>query len=105
MAKLKLKENENIIAEAQSSNVKKLLFIPQANPGKMYITNMRIVFEPTQGRASSAFEHNLDEIDSFSVGMANTINMKLKDGKSYKITGMFNKKLISAMEEVKIKKA
>lgn len=104
MAKLDLKENEKIISEAQASNIKKMLFIPQANPGKMYVTNMRIVFEPTQGRASSAFEHNLDEIESFSVGMAKTINISLKSGDAYKITGMFNKKLISAMEEVGIKK-
>ena len=104
MAKLDLKENEKLIADAQASHVKKMLFIPQANPGKLYVTDKRVIFEPTQGRASSAFEHNLDEIESFSVGMAKSINIVLKSGENHKITGMFNKKLIAAMEEVKIKR-
>lgn len=104
MAKLPLKEDEKLFAEAQCSNIKKMLFIPQANPGKMYITNKKVVFEPTQGKASSAFEHTLEEIESFSVGMANTISLVLKDGKTYKLTGMFNKKLITALEEVNIQK-
>ncbi len=104
MAKLDLKDNEKLIGEQQASNVKKFMFLPQANPGKLYVTDQRIVFKATQGRASSEFEHTLEEIDSFKTGVANTINLTLKNGTSYKITGMFNKKLISYMEEVGIKR-
>ena len=104
MSKLNLKENEKLIGEAQASHVKKLLIFPQANPGKLYITDKRVVFEATTGRASSEFEHELDEIASFKVGAMNTINMSLKNGESHKITGMFNKKLIASLEEAGVKK-
>lgn len=104
MAKLDLKENEKLIGEQQASHVKKFMFLPQANPGKLYITDKRVVFKATQGRISSEFEYTLDEIESFSVGIANTINLLLKNGEKNKITGMFNKKLISYMEEVGIKR-
>lgn len=104
MAKIELKNNEKLLGEELASNIKKFIFLPQANPGKLYITDQRIIFKSTQGRLSSEFEHNLDEIDSFSVGMASAINLLLKDGKAYKLTGMFNKKLISYMEEAGIKR-
>ncbi len=104
MAKLELKENEKLLGEQQASHIKKFLFLPQANPGKLYITDKRVVFKATQGRMSSEFEHNLEDIESFSVGLANAITIRLKNGKTNKITGMFNKKLITALEEAKIKK-
>ncbi len=104
MAKLELQENEKLLGEQQASHIKKFLFLPQANPGKLYVTDKRVVFKATQGRMSSEFEHNLEDIESFSVGMANAITIKLKNGETNKITGMFNKKLISALEEAKIKK-
>lgn len=63
-----------------------------------------MVFKATQGRVSSEFEHNLEDIESFSVGAAKSITIKLKNGETHKITGLFNKKLISALEEAKIKK-
>ena len=104
MAKLELKENEKLVGEQQASHVKKILFLPKANPGKLYVTNKRIVFKATQGSISSEFECTLEEIEAFSVGVASTINLSLKNGEQKKITGMFNKKLISYMEEVGIKK-
>ena len=104
MASIELKNNEKLLGEQQASNIKKFIIIPQANPGKLYVTNQRVIFKSTQGKLSSEFEHNLDEIESFTVGIASTINLLLKNGQSYKITGMFNKKLISYMEEAGIKK-
>ena len=104
MAKLDLKENEKLLGEEQASHVKKFLFLPQANPGRLYVTDKRIVFKATQGRMSSEFEHNLEDIESFSVGAASTIKISLKNGGAHKITGMFNKKLIKYMEEAGLKK-
>lgn len=104
MAKLELKENEKLLGEKQASHIKKFMFLPQANPGKLYVTNQRIVFKSTQGRLSSEFEEKLENVTSFKIGMANAINILLNDGTVYKITGMFNKKLISYMEEAGLKK-
>lgn len=104
MAKFDLKENEKLLGEQQASYIKTFLFLPQANPGKVYVTNQRVVFKATQGRSSSEFEYQLEEIDSFSVGAASTIKLLLKNGETNKITGMFNKKLISSMEEAGIKR-
>jgi len=104
MAKLDLQENEILLGEEQASHIKKFLFLPQANPGKLYVTDKRVVFKATQGRMSSEFEYTLDEIESFSVGMANAITLKLKNGETNKITGMFNKKLITALDAAKVKK-
>ncbi len=101
MAKLDLQENEKLLGEQQTSHIKKFLLMPQANPGKLYVTNQRVVFKATQGRASSEFEYDLKDIESFSVGMANAITIHLKNGATNKITGMFNKKLIAALENVK----
>jgi hypothetical protein len=53
----------------------------------------------TQGRPSSQFEYELSDLRSFSVGMASTITLHTKSGEEHKITGMFNKKLISALEK------
>ncbi|MBD5147297.1 MAG: hypothetical protein HDT19_00650 [Oscillibacter sp.] len=102
MAKLSLQNGEQILGEAQASHVKKMLGIPQANPGKMYVTNQRVVFEPTQGRASSAFEYSLGDMESFSVGTLSAITLQAK-GESHKITGMFNKKLIAALTEAGVR--
>ncbi len=103
MAKLDLQENEKLLGEQQASHIKKFLFLPQANPGKLYVTDKRVVFKATQGRMSSEFEHDIKDIESFSVGMASAITLNLKNGETNKITGMFNKKLIAALEEAKIK--
>ena len=104
MAKIQLSGDEKLLGEAQASHVKTVMFFPQANPGKMYVTDRRVVFEPTQGKASSAFGGTLEEIGSFSVGAASTITLKFKSGESLKITGMFNKKLVQALVDAGVRK-
>lgn len=102
MAKLNLRDTEQLVEQAAASHVKKVLIMMQPNPGNLFVTNQRVVFSPTQGRASSAFEYELGDIRSFSVGMASTIVLHTNTGEDHKITGMFNKKLISALEQVGI---
>lgn len=104
MAKLQLNSGEKLLGEAQASHVKTVMLLPQANPGKLYVTDQRVVFEPTQGRLSSAFESTLEEIEGFTVGAASTITLRIKGGESHKITGMFNKKLIQALTEAGVQK-
>lgn len=104
MAKLELLEKEKLLGEQQASHVKKFMFLPQANPGKLYVTDKRLVFKATQGRSSSEFEEKLEDVASFKVGVASAITITLKNGGTYKITGMFNKKLISYMEEAGLKR-
>ncbi len=105
MAKWNLRENEKLIAQAAASHVVKFMMLPQANPGTLYVTNLRVAFVPSQGRASSAFEHEIGEVQSFSTGMANTINLLMKGGEQHKITGMFNKKLVEALESAGVNRA
>ncbi|MCI9648723.1 GRAM domain-containing protein [Oscillibacter sp.] len=105
MAKFQLNGGEKLLGEAQASHVKTVMFLPQANPGKLYVTDRRVVFEPTQGKASSAFESALEEIEGFTVGAASTITLRVKGGESRKITGMFNKKLIQALTEAGVQKS
>lgn len=81
-----LNAGETLIAEQQASHTTKILFMPQANPGKLHITNQRVVFTPTQGRVTSAFEFNLNDIESFSVGMASAITIFAKNGEKHQIT-------------------
>ena len=101
---LKLKDGEKLIVKKQVSYVKNILIIPQPNPGNLSITDKRVIFEPTQGRPSSAFVCDLGNIESFSVGLMNTITIQTKDGEKYKLTGLFNKDLIKGLEQVNIKK-
>ena len=56
MANLDLREGEELIEQAAASHVKKVLIMPQANPGNLFVSNQRVVFRPTQGRPSSQFE-------------------------------------------------
>lgn len=104
MAKLQLNSGEKLLGEAQASHVRMVLFLPEANPGVLYVTDQRVVFEPTRGRMSSAFESALKEIEGFTVGAASTITLRTKGGESRKITGMFNKKLIQALTEAGARK-
>lgn len=104
MLLIKLKEEEMIIAEAQAAHIIPVLMIPKPHPGILYITNKRVSFVPTQGSLHSEFEYPLEEIESFSVGMLNTITLNTKNGKSYKLTGMFNKKLIEGFTKIGIQK-
>lgn len=98
-----LRENETLLGEASASYItKRLGFIPHGNPGKLHITDQRMVF--TAG-FSLFFDYPLSEILSFSTGMGNTITLTTTDGKASKITGMFNKKLIQALEKAGVKKA
>lgn len=98
-----LRENETLLGEASASYItKRLGFIPHGNPGKLHITDQRVVF--TAG-FSLFFDYPLSEILSFSTGMGNTITLTTTDGKASKITGMFNKKLIQALEKAGVKKA
>ena len=62
MAKLDLREGEELIEQAAASHVKKVLIMPQANPGNLFVTNQRVVFRPTQGRPSSQFEYELSDL-------------------------------------------
>lgn len=102
MKHITLRTGEEMIEQADASHIKKLLFLPQANPGKLSVTNQRICFTPTQGRLSSKFEYELNQVASFSVGMANTITLRTTAGDEHKITGMFNKRLIQALEKVHV---
>jgi hypothetical protein len=104
MLQIKLEEDETIISEAQAAHVIPTLMIPKPHPGIVYITNKRVVFSPTQGRLHSEFEYPLKDIESFSVGMLNTLTLTTKEGKTHKITGMFNKKLIEGLTQVGINK-
>ncbi len=104
MAKPNLNLGEKLLGEQQASHIKKFMFLPQANPGKLYVTNQRVIFKSTQGRLSAEFEHQLKEIASFSIGTASTITLHLENGETNKITGMFNKKLIAYLEEAGIKR-
>ncbi len=102
MEKFDLRENERLIGKEYASHITKLLVFPQANPGKLFVTNQRVAFKVTQGRVHSEFEYPLSELQSFSPGMA--LVLRLKDGKSHKLTGMYNKKLASYLEEAGVAK-
>ena len=99
-----LKDDEKLIIKKQVSYVKTVFALPQPNPGNLSVTNKRILFKPTQGRPSSAFICNLDEVESFSVGLMNTITILTKKDEKYKLTGLFNKDVIKALEEVGVKR-
>ena len=100
--KLELRSQEKLLATETASHVMNMLFIPQPNPGKLTVTTQRIKFHGS--RVKAEFEYDLNEIDSFSVGMASAITINCKDGRKHKITGMYNKKLIAAIEELGIRK-
>ncbi|MCI8813316.1 MAG: hypothetical protein HFG12_08795 [Oscillibacter sp.] len=104
MAKLQLNSGEKLLGEAQASHVRTVMFLPEANPGVLYVTDRRVVFEPTRGRMSSAFESSLEEIEGFTVGAASTVTLQFSGGERRKITGMFNKKLIQALTEAGIRR-
>lgn len=104
MAKFQLNGGEKLLGEAQASHVRAVMFLPEANPGVLYVTDRRVVFEPTRGRMSSAFESSLEEIEGFTVGAASTITLQFSGGERRKITGLFNKKLIQALTEAGIRR-
>ena len=78
MAKWNLHENEQILEEASASYVtKRIGILPKPNPGKLHITNQRVIFTDA---LTLFFEYPLAQISSFSVGMANTITLMTTDG-------------------------
>lgn len=99
------KENETLLGKYPASHIKKLLFIPQPNPGNLIVTDKRIVFEVTQGSPDAEFEYSVEEILSFSVGMANTLTITTKNGSEHKVSGMANKKLIDCLQQAGVKKS
>lgn len=102
MAKWTLAENETMLGEASASYITKRMGIfPKPNPGKLHITNQRVIHDDMLG---VYFELPLSAIDSFSTSMGKII-LTATDGKTYTITGMFNKKLTAALEEAGVKKA
>ena len=101
--KWELRENEKLLGSADASYIKMILgIIPKPNPGKLHITDQRVLFtEPLS--VGIHFEFPLDQIVSFSAGMSG-ITLVTTDGKKYRLTGMFNKKLASTLEQAGVKK-
>lgn len=102
MAKWKLAENEKMLGEANASYVtKRLGILPNPHPGKLHVTNQRVVHDDM---LTVFFDLPLSQISSFSTA-AGKIILAGTDGKTYTITGMFNKKLAEALEQAGVKKA
>ncbi len=102
MARITLLPDERLIADAMASNVKKLLVFPQPNPGRLNITNKRVIFNESKLKAE--FEYPLEEIKSFSVGAAKAITLHLNSGDDINLTGMYNKKFIDALQQAGVHK-
>ena len=97
-----LQENEKLLEEAAASYVtKRMGVLPKPNPGKLHVTSKRVVFTDALTLFS---DYPLDQVVSFSAGMGG-LTLATADGKSHKLTGMFTKKLGSALEQAGIKKA
>lgn len=99
-----LRENETLIEKADASYITKRMFVlPKPNPGKLYITNQRVLCtDPFTVHLH--FEYPLNQIVSFSKGMGN-LTLTTTDGKKHRLTGMFTKKLAHALEEAGVKNA
>lgn len=99
-----LRENENLLESADASYIKLSMgFIPKPNPGKLHITNQRVLCTDPLS-VCIHFEYPLDQIESFSSGMGN-LSLTTADGKKHKLTGMYIKRLTSALEQAQVKKA
>ncbi|WP_373164706.1 hypothetical protein [Agathobaculum sp. Marseille-P7918] len=97
-----LRENEKLLEEAAASYItKRMIVMPKPNPGKLHITNQRVVFTDA---LTLFFDYPLDQVVSFSKGMGN-LTLMTTDGKKHKLTGMFIKKLSRALEEAGVKNA
>lgn len=101
MGMIQLMQDEQFIAEAMASHVKKMLFLPQPNPGKLNVTNKRVIFNGS--KVSAQFEYKVEDISSFSVGAGKSITLNISDGNQLKLTGMYNGKLIDALKQAGIK--
>ena len=97
-----LRANEKLLGEAAASYItKQLAILPKANPGKLHVTDQRVVFT---NAVTLFFDYPLDQVSSFSAG-AGGLTLATADGKSHKLTGMFTKKLASALEQAGVRKA
>ncbi len=97
-----LRENEKLLEEAAASYItKRMIVMPKPNPGKLHITNQRVVFTDA---LTLFFDYPLNQVVSFSKGMGG-LTLTTADGKSHKLTGMFTKKLAHALEEAGVKNA
>lgn len=97
-----LLENEKLLEEAAASYItKRMIVLPKPNPGKLHITNQRVVFTDA---LSLFFDYPLDQVASFSAGVG-VLTLTTADGKKHKLTGMFTKKLSRALEQAGVKKA
>ena len=99
-----LRENETLLGAADASYIKMSLgIIPKPNPGKLHITNQRVLCtDPLL--VCIHFELPLQQIASFSTGVGG-LTLVDAEGKKYKMTGMFTKKLANALEQAGVKKA
>ena len=99
MSKLELRPDEKLLAKEAASHVTKMLFLPQPNPGKLVITNQRVLF--VESKVSAQFEYELSDIESFSLsGASLVLNVK---GNKHTLTGMYNKKLAAALIEANVR--
>ena len=78
MLLIKLKEEEMIIAEAQAAHIIPVLMIQTGIQEYSILQIKEFHLLPTQGSLHSEFEYPLEEIESFSVGMLNTITLNTK---------------------------
>lgn len=100
MSKLELRPEEKLLAKEYASHITKMLFFPQPNPGKLTVTNQRVIFGETRLRAE--FEYELSDVNSFSLSGA-SLTLNIKDGNKHSITGMYNKKLAAALTEAGVR--
>ena len=64
-----LRENEKLLEEAAASYItKRMIVMPKPNPGKLHITNQRVVFTDA---LTLFFDYPLNQVVSFSKGMGN----------------------------------
>ncbi len=100
MSKSELRPEEKLLAKEYASHITKMLFLPQPNPGKLTVTNQRVIFGET--RLKAAFEYELSDIASFSLSGASLV-LNMNNGNSHTLTGMYNKKLAAALTEANVK--
>ena len=99
-----LRENENLLESADASYIKMTLgIIPKPNPGNLHVTDQRVLCTDPFS-VYIHFEFPLDQITSFSAGVGG-LTLVTTDGKKYRVTGMFTKKLADALEQAGVRKA
>lgn len=100
--KWELRASEKLLGEADASYItKQMVIMPKPNPGKLHITDQRVVFTDA---LTLFFDYPLEQVLSFTTGMGG-LTMATADGKSHKLTGLFTKKLAGALEQAGVTKA